>query len=131
MWVGAQPAIFLFQFLFQGPQFVVLKQDESDGKGLPWVAVFVPYSGPLEFFDPFGESPETYKNYFKYWLESIGSRNERRCQSYCTTTCGEFCVYYRVKRLTGETMREIVQSFDTRNLYLNEILVHDFVCKLS
>ena len=61
VWVGAQPAIFLFQFLFQGPKFVVLNQDESDGKGLHLVVVFVPYSGPLEFFDPFGESPETYK----------------------------------------------------------------------
>ena len=61
VWVGAQPANFLFQFLFQGPKFVVLNTDESDGKGLHWVAVFVPYSGPLEFFDPLGESPETYK----------------------------------------------------------------------
>ena len=87
----------LFQFLFQGLKFVVLNTDESDGKGLYWVAVFVPYPGPLEFFDPLGESPETYKNYFKYWLESNGRsymRNERICRSYGTTTCGEFCVYY-------------------------------------
>ena len=133
IWSGAQPADFIVQFPFQGPKFIILNTDESRGRGLHWVAVYVPFSGPLEFFDPLGKSPETYHAYFRDWLVSSGRsyvRNGRRFQDYGTDTCGEFCVYYGVKRLRGETMREIVQSFNAQHLYFNEILVSDFVCKL-
>ena len=133
IWSGAQPANFIVQFTFQGPKFIVLNTDESDGRGLHWVAVYVPHSGPLEFFDSLGRGPETYHGYFKDWLVSSGRsyvRNEWRYQDYGTGTCGEFCVYYGIKRLRGETMRQIVQTFDPRNLYYNELIVTDFVCKL-
>lgn len=133
IWSGAQPADFIVQFPFQGPKLIILNTDESRGRGLHWVAVYVPFSGPLEFFDPLGESPETYHGYFRDWLVSSGRsymRNDRRFQDFGTSTCGEFCVYYGVKRLRGETMREIVQSFKARDLHFNEIVVSDFVCKL-
>ena len=133
IWSGAQPANFIVQFPFQGPKFIILNTDECDGRGLHWVSVYVPYSGPLEFFDSLGKSPETYHDYFRDWLVSSGRgymRNEWRYQDYGTSTCGEFCVYYGIKRLRGETMRQIVQTLNARNLYYNELLVSDFVCKL-
>ena len=133
IWSGAQPANFILQFPFQGPKFVILNTDESDGRGLHWVAVYIPYSGPLEFFDSLGKSPEWYHDYFRDWLVSSGRgylRNEHRYQDYGTSTCGQFCLYYGIKRLRGESMREIVQTLNARNLHRNEFLVSDFVCKL-
>ena len=133
VWNGAQPANFILQFSFQGPKFIILNTDESDGRGLHWVAVYVPYSGPLEFFDSLGESPESYRGYFRDWLISGGRgymRNEYRYQDRGTGTCGEFCLYYGIKRLRGETMHEIVQTLKPQNLHFNELLVSDFVCNL-
>ena len=133
IWSGAQPANFILQFPFQGPNVIILNTDESDGRGLHWVALYVPYSGPLEFFDSLGESPESYHDYFRDWLVASGRsymRNEYRYQDYGTDTCGEFCVYYGVKRLRGEPMPEIVHSLNARNLHLNEFLVSDFICRL-
>lgn len=132
-WAGAQPANFIFQFPFQGPQFIVFNTDESGTEGSHWVAMFVPFSGPIEFFDPLGRRPESYQSYFRDWLISSAKsymRNEWRYQDYGTPTCGEFCVYFGVKRLKGETMREILKTFDARNLFNNEIIVHDYVCNL-
>ena len=57
IWSGVQPANFILQFPFQGPKFIILNMDESDGRGLHWVALYVLYSGPLEFFDSLGEIP--------------------------------------------------------------------------
>ena len=133
IWSGAQPANYIFQFSFQGPKFIVLNTDESDGPGLHRVAVYLPDSGPLEFFDSLGKSPETYHGYFKDWIVSSGRgymRNEWRYQDYGTSTCGEFCIYYGVKRLRGETMRQILLTLDPRNLYYNDIIVSDFVRNL-
>lgn len=132
-WSGARPADCIIQFPFQGPELIILNTDENDGGGLHWVAVHVPFTGPLEFFDPLGKSPETYHNYFRDWLVSSGRgymRNEWRYQDYGTDTCGEFCIYYGIKRLKGETMKQIVQSLNARHLSSNELLVSDFVCKL-
>ncbi|MCG8032156.1 MAG: hypothetical protein JAZ03_08265 [Candidatus Thiodiazotropha taylori] len=133
IWLGAQPADRIFQFSFQGPRLLILNTDESDGRGLHWVTVYVPVFGPLEFFDSLGQSPGTYRDYFRSWLVSSGRgyvRNGRRYQDYGTDTCGEFCIYYALKRLSGETMMQIVQTLDSRNLSYNELIVSDFVCNL-
>ena len=129
-WGGAHPADYISKFTFQGPKFFVFNTDESGGSGRHWIGVFVPASGPLEFFDPLGKNPEDYRRYFRFWLESSGKgyrRNEDRYQGYGTPSCGEFCVYYGILRARGCSMREILRTFHVECLTYNEMIVHDFV----
>ena len=129
-WGGALPANYISQFQFQGPKFMVFNTDETGSRGTHWVAMFVPLSGPLEYFDPLGRKPETYRTYFRSWLEAGNRgylRNEDRYQEYGTSSCGEFCVYYGVMRSRGLEMRDILLNFNVRNLLYNETVVSDFV----
>lgn len=49
---------------------MVFNADETGFRGTHWVAMFIPLLGPLEYFDPLGQKPETYRTYFRSCLEA-------------------------------------------------------------
>lgn len=124
--MGHNPPI--IQPPFQGPKFIILNTDESDGRGLHWTANNVSLIGPLEFFDPLCKSPESYRGYLRDWLVSCKINGDIKItalipvESFASTTVS--------KDSRGETLRQIVQTSNARNLTYKKLHVSDFVCIL-
>ena len=116
------------------PKLLILNADETGMPGSHWLAFYVPKEGPLEFFDPLGHAPETYQEYWKYWLDSSersSVRNASRYQDDDSSSCGQFCIFFGVLRLMGLSMKDVLRCLKTDDLIANEIVVDDFMKLLA
>ncbi len=105
----------------------IVNTDESHQPGRHWVAFYFPSRGPSEFFDSMGRAPDYYHKRFKNVLLNNGGRyiyNDKSLQQYGTRTCGQFCLFYVIRRCGGWSMRRIVHTFDFVNLNNNERIVN-------
>ena len=94
-------------------QCYVVNTDPSYDTGSHWLAVFY-NCREREFFDSFGCPPSFYSKTFDKFLETHGlpwSYNKKRLQGSFSTVCGQYCVYYLIKRCEGKTMKTIVNVF--------------------
>ena len=112
------------------PSVYLVNTDKKRQPGRHCVTFYFPRKGPSEFFDSMGRSPEYYNRRFKTVLLKNGSNyvaNAIRVQSWETTTCGHFCLFYSAHRCRGWSMRRIVHSFDSKHLRVNERVIKRFV----
>ena len=95
--------------------------------GEHWVAVYVGKNGISEFFDSYGRRPVNPK------IKSFCGRkyifNPVMLQSPFSAACGQFCIYFLVKRCQGIPMQMIISGFDYNNLRKNDELVMTFIDK--
>ena len=110
------------------PSALVLNSDKHDEKGSHWVAVFIEDQENLEFFDSFGLPPQTYgedisrfvKNYPRiHW-------NKTTLQSLTSNVCGQYCIFFIVKRCHGLCMKSIVSVLSRKK---NDFRMYQFVKK--
>ena len=110
------------------PYGVVVNTDDSTKPGRHWVAIFVPNSQTVEYFDSFAMVPNQniskYLSKFKYKYE-----NKKELQSILADTCGEFSIYYIVKRCSGHTFEAILNELS--KIPDKDKYVREFVRKLS
>lgn len=106
-------------------QFVISNTDTSDGPGEHWVTLYFPTSGPYEFFDSLGNTPEHY-GFEKFFTNSYWT-NCDRLQDYGSDACGHYCAYYTMTRCTGRTFNDIVKPFNVYNLSKNDRYVVRYV----
>lgn len=99
----------------------VINTDPADKPGTHWVAVYFGKRDDddqgftvAEYFDSYGLPPVDQriidfirKNTDFYY------HNDRPLQSLYSTVCGQYCVYYLVKRHRGETLEGILDRFTT------------------
>lgn len=108
----------------------ILNTDTSAGPGEHWCVVFFE-NQKGEFFDPFGEPPETYD--FPNLLSSRSVKNLEynpiQVQSLTSTTCGHHCIFYALNRCRGSSMKEILKMYDLTNKAKNDDMVYNFVKK--
>jgi len=104
--------------------WMVINIDPSHKKGSHWVV-----AGCGEYFDPMGFPPLnlTVIDYLnlcssKWWFNTFP------LQKYGTTVCGQFCVFYVLKRCSGYTPSQIVT--DLRKLPNSGKYVYQYVNKL-
>jgi hypothetical protein len=106
-------------------KMLFINTDPASLPGKHWVCVFIPDNGPPEFFDSLGRSPLYYS---KNLLRVLGHRfvhNTIRLQSYNSSTCGLFCLFYLYHRVRNINFMEILSAF-SNNLEQNEDVVIDF-----
>lgn len=95
-------------------KFYVINTDPSYMPGKHWVAVYT--AKVPEFYDSLGRPPSFYNKDFEYFLINHGPNyiyNSQRIQSYGSSVCGVYCIYYVLKRSMGYSIKEIVQEFST------------------
>ena len=110
-------------------QFVISNTDTKDGPGKHWVTFYFPTSGPDEFFDSLGHSPEHYDVDFQRILQRPYWMNCDQLQGSGSNACGLYCVYYVMCRNREMTMNDIVKPFNVRDRTLNDLYVTHFVNK--
>lgn len=115
----------------EGVQFLVINLDASHLPGSHWVAILIsPVPGIVnEYFDSYGlRPPEEIEEYLgKNYI------HQTKClQSYTSTICGQWCIYYIWLRCRGYTMRDIVAQFAGNQLrvnndrYVNRVINQEF-----
>lgn len=105
------------------PCAFVVNTEESTKRGLHWFAIFVPRTGPIEYFDSFGFKPQNKEVYHfikmngKQWIH-----NSRQIQSNESNTCGLFCIIFIALRSKNYNFKQFLRMFKENKLF-NENLV--------
>ncbi|VDI74587.1 Hypothetical predicted protein [Mytilus galloprovincialis] len=91
--------------------------------GKHWVAFHFPSTGPAEFFDSLGRSPEYYHRRFRNVLIANGPQyrfSTTQVQPGSSDTCGLYCVHFVKMRYRNISMEDIVKDFSPRDLMSND-----------
>ncbi|VDI84252.1 Hypothetical predicted protein [Mytilus galloprovincialis] len=105
------------------PMTYVVNTDTCDGPGKHWVAFHFPSTGPAEFFDSLGRSPEYYHRRFRNVLIANGPQyrfSTTQVQPGSSDMCGLFCVHFVKMRYRNISMEDIVKDFSSRDLMSND-----------
>ena len=127
--LGVFPANRLPKVIKSYPNGFIANTDISGKPGSHWVAFYFPSERKAEFFDSYGQSPETYHKFFRDYLKHYDwDFNARKLQSIWTDVCGQYCIFYLSQRVRGHSMSRIVSMFDG-NTVENDKKVSNFVNK--
>ena len=106
VFVGCFPSD-MIPFKDRYPYAVVVNTDSSARKGRHWVAIYVPSPSVVEYFDSFGMEPnKNIKDFLKCF--HIERRSSEMLQSIFSDVCGMHCIYFIIKRCSGESFASIV-----------------------
>lgn len=92
----------------QYPYAVVINTDQSSEPGTHWVAVYVASNEQVEYFDSYGNIPNSdigsFMQAFRY-----SKFHKNKFQSLTSGVCGHYCVYFLVKRCSGQSFEDVVE----------------------
>jgi hypothetical protein len=116
--VGPAESIELFMSQRSPKSGIFNLSPSYDGPGTHWVAVFTTDGYKYEIFDSYGQSVLMYSHHFDKLKKVRYTENLRSIQSFNSSICGEYCIFFLVKRSHGETFCKILSYFGrdkTRN----------------
>jgi len=115
-------------FFSQYPCAYVANTDPSSQKGQHWVAFYHDSPTHLEFFDSYGQTPQAYNFPFPSNLSSL-KYNSFPLQSFSSSVCGQYCIFFVYQRSHNCSLASIVHSLQLiRN---PDLLVRLFTRKLK
>ena len=96
------------------PSAYICNTDPISKSGMHWVCFYFPPSGKAEYFDSYGFPPH---KIFRKFLGGKRKYTYNKCfiQHPMTTTCGQYCMYYILRRSQGESKQEILKFFCDKN----------------
>ena len=94
--------------------------DEIRQPGRHWVCLYFPKKKPNEYYDSFGFPP--HKDFLKLLGKAFKCNNHFH-QYPLSTSCGQFCMFYILQRISSSSMEEVLKLFDKKELMVNEMLV--------
>ena len=110
------------------PCSIVLNTDKHDEKGTHWLAVYIQDKRNLEFFDSFGLPPQAYGEDISKFVENYPRIhwNKTILQSLTSNVCGQYCIFFIVKRCQALCMTSIVNVLSRKK---NDFRMFQFVKK--
>lgn len=120
-------------FIETYPAALIANIDTHDQDGSHWVAIYLTKTKRGEFFDSFGRHPSMCSRHFKPFLETWSDAwtyNQRSMQSFWSAVCGQYCLYYLLRRVRGNSMASIVSTFNQSRVE-NDKKVHAFIQRHS
>ena len=102
--------------------YYVANTDPHSKPGKHWVAFYVPHNEeqPVEYWDSYGFKPPSI---FLPFLSTSYKRSTKFIQHPLSSTCGQYCIFYILKRYNGYSMKDIVSIFSENKLE-NDIIVN-------
>ena len=109
------------------PLGFVCNLDPSNKAGSHWVAFYFPggKNGTPEYFDSYGRKASLPS--FKRKLGRKYLHNPLVLQSPFSVVCGQYCIYFLLKRAKGVPYRKILASFDPKDPEGNDFAVNEFI----
>ena len=108
------------------PSSLIANLDTSNQAGSHWVAFYFPSRGLPEYMDSYGLPPlPQFKHFVKYNYRC----NKEFLQSPFSAVCGQYCLYYLLKRNRLPSMNSVLSVFKSDDCYYNDVLVNDAINK--
>ena len=108
---------------------VVNNQPSTEG-GQHWIAFYInDKSAMVEFYDSFGMGISYYPKEFNDFVIRMDRRvreNIVKLQSYESTVCGHYCIYFIWERLNGFSPKAVYARF-SNNCKINDDVVNNFI----
>jgi hypothetical protein len=108
----------------------IINTHNSNQPGEHWFSIYVPKSGPIEYFDSYGQKPlnkEVYDfikvNGFKY------KYNEKEIQGINSISCGKFAILFIYFRTRNYTLNQYLKFFTSNKIH-NDIFINKLYDKL-
>ena len=112
---GVYAADKLFPLLSQRstPYCCVVNSDKEGEPGTHWLAIYVPSSDKVEYFDSFAEPPNPI---IKQFLDRFKHQkmNRKKVQSEFDISCGSHVIYFLVHRCCGEQFEKIISRLEAK-----------------
>ena len=108
------------------PFHFVANTDPSTAPGAHWVAFYQDKADVVETFDSYGRLCTTYAGQFDSFLKNkqIVSQSHQ-LQSSTSHTCGQFCLFFLLRRCSGESYQQILHLFSDNSVH-NDIVVTQY-----
>lgn len=106
---------------------LIVNSDTSNLAGQHWIAISISLDKIGEVFDSFGRLPpariQRWMNiHCRFWTYS-----KITVQSYTSTKCGAFCLFYLYHKVHGYSLKQIVTKFSPLFPMLNDYIVQVFI----
>jgi hypothetical protein len=106
------------------PGGCVINTDPSNQPGMHWIAVYQETPDIVEVFDSFGKEIST------YGIDAFKSKRiinqTDQLQSSSSTVCGQYCLFFLLRRASGEKYTHIIHLF-TDNKVSNDVMVCQYI----
>ena len=116
------------------PSAFVVNLDESEKEGSHWIALYLTSDGRSEVFNSLGNLPLPFSitQFLRHHtLKGNTKHNSTQLQSYFSTVCGAYVIFYIMHRVRGFSMETIVNMFDRKDKGYNDRHVQQFVQKYT
>ena len=132
IFIGVFPSDRLPKSIKRFPSALIANVDPHNKPGSHWVAMYFDEKGHANFFDSFGRHPSMCSLDFKTFLDKHAcywSFNTRSLQSHWSAVCGQYCLYFLLFLIRGNSMSSIVSRF-TLNRRQNDRKVYAHINSL-
>ena len=110
-----------------GPAAWVCNTDPSNQPGSHWIAFYQDTPSQLEIFDSFGRPITSYHSNIQDFCDgALLVQQSQVVQSSLSTTCGQFVMFFLLRRASGESYSQIIHLF-TDSTEANDIMVCQYV----
>lgn len=108
------------------PSCFIANTQPSGTKGEHWIAIFINKEGYGDYFCSFGKQPISEFVHFMNSHTVSWNYNQRRIQSYFSSTCGHYCIFFLFCRSKGLSLSKIM-SFFSKNTAENDNMIRMFI----
>lgn len=102
----------------------IVNTNRSDQPGEHWIAIHVPKTGRIEYFDSYG-LPPYHTEFYKFF--KLNRRkfvfNNHRIQSDQSQKCGKFALYFIYFRARNRHLNKFSRLFNKKNLIENDRII--------
>ena len=130
IFAGVYPSDMLPRDTISYPSAFVVNLDNSRQEGSHWISIFFDRTGSSEVFDSYGKRPLP-PNIVQFLRRhtTLGRtrHNAKQLQSFFSTVCGAYAIFYIMHRARGIPMETIVNMFDSKDKGYNDRHVQQFV----
>lgn len=110
------------------PYAVIINTQQHNLPGQHWVAVYVDSPNIVEYFDSYGLLPNSdIASFMKCF--PINRRHTFTFQRLNTKVCGHYCVYFLIKRCSGQSFHQIVKRL-CKEMPRTDKFVQEYVQRL-
>jgi len=105
--------------------FYIVNFDTADEPGSHWVGMCLRRRGRNEYFDSYGLPPN-----YKEFTDFLGKgyvHSKPDLQHELTSVCGQWSVFYVVRRCQGMTMVKIGKMFSPKEQLVNDMMVNNSI----
>ncbi|MEW8548441.1 MAG: hypothetical protein AB2693_33480, partial [Candidatus Thiodiazotropha sp.] len=109
----------------------IANTDVGNKPGKHWCAFYFDGFGRSEFFDSYGKPPQYYNNDFLSCLRrnsGVWIYNTKKLQSHYSNVCGQYCLYFLIHRVRGQSFGEIVKTLEESKC--TDQYVYDYVTRI-